>query len=193
MPTNTVSLADTTLTAAVADCLDSLTSVRGAEAGLRQVDEARHRIAPGSVFSIQRNVTTEQDPADEILLRRFWSSQSERYPVNGTKRKTLTAWTRRLFLEGVPFVAEGNSELARHFDDHEQMHALRLQSVVNVPLLQGNTCYATFNVFGTQPRWSPQQVLAIRLLALAASRWVPCAPALCYRLGNVYFTPFAEA
>ena len=50
-----------------------------------------------------------------------------------------------------------------------------------MPLLQGNACYATFNVFGTHAQWTPQQVLAIRLLALAAARWVPVAPGLAYR------------
>jgi len=58
-----------------------------------------------------------------------------------------------------------------------------------VPLLQRNVCYATFNVFGTCARWQPQQILGIRLLALAAARWVPMAPGLAQRfegasLGN---------
>jgi hypothetical protein len=68
-----------------------------------------------------------------------------------------------------------------------------LQSVVNVPLLQGNTCYATFNVFGTRPCWEPQQVLGIRLLALAAARWVPAAPGLHYRFAGVSVSPSMEA
>ena len=175
-----------------AEYLDLLSGVCSAGAGLRQVDEVRRRIAPGSVFSIQQNVTTAQDPADEILLRRFWSSVEQHYPVNGTKRKALTAWTRCLFVQGLPFIAEGGAELARHFDDYEQMRRWGLQSVVNVPLLRGNTCYATFNVFGTRAQWLPHEILGIRLLALAAARWVPQAPGLAYRFTGVPLTASME-
>lgn len=168
-----------------ADFLDVLAHARSAEDGLRRIDGYRKLVAPDSVFSIQQNVTTAADPAGEIRLRRFHSSQAADYPVNGTKRKTLTPWTECLFLRGCPFLGEGADVLERHFDDYAQMRRWGLQSVVNVPLLQGNACYATFNVFGTRPRWTPEQVLGIRLLALAAARWVPVAPGLSYHLGDV--------
>jgi hypothetical protein len=83
--------------------------------------------------------------------------------------------------------------LARHFDDFDQMRPYGLRSVINVPLLQGKLCYATFNVFGTRARWLPQEVLGIRLLALAAVRWVPSAPGLSYRFGVVSLTHPLEA
>ena len=153
----------------------------GSNAALRQLDEFRRQIASDSIFSIQQNVTTADDPADEIRLRRFYSSEARHYPVKGIKRKTRTPWTECLFLRGRPFVGEGADVLERHFDDYEQMRRFGLQSVVNVPLMQGKVCHATFNVFGTRPRWLPQEVLGIRLLALAAARWVPAAPGLAYR------------
>jgi hypothetical protein len=176
-----------------AEYLDTLEQARSVGDALRRMDEIRLQIAPGSVFSIQQNVTTSADAPDEIRLRRFYSSQARQYPVNGIKRKTFTPWTERLFLHGLPFVGEGADVLACHFDDYEQMRSWGLQSVVNVPLMQGNTCYATFNVFGIHPRWKPQQVLGIRLLALAAARWVPAARGLAYRLADVSLTVSLEA
>jgi hypothetical protein len=167
------------------DFLDVLAQARSADEGLRRIDAYRRLVAPDSIFSIQQNVTTAADPVDEIRLRRFHSSQEAHYPVNGTKRKTLSPWTECLFLHGQVFVGEGADALARHFDDYPQMRRWRLQSVVNVPLLQGNTCYATFNVFGTRPAWTPQQVTGIRLLALATTRWVPVAHGLAYRFSQV--------
>jgi hypothetical protein len=113
--------------------------------------------------------------------------------VNGTKRKTLTPWTERLFVEGRVFVGEGEETLARHFDDFEQMRPYGLRSVINVPLLRGNLCYATFNVFGTRAHWLPQEILGIRLLALAAARWVPRAPGLTYRFAGVSLAHPLEA
>jgi hypothetical protein len=177
MPTAT----ESTPMALTARFLDALDAARSADVALHEVDRCRRLIAGDSVFSIQQNVTTERDPADEIRLRRFYSSVTDHYPVNGTKRKTLTPWTECLFVQGRVFVGEGEHVLARHFDDFEQMRPYGLRSVVNVPLLRGPLCYATFNVFGTRARWLPEEILGIRLLALAAARWVPSAPGLSYR------------
>lgn len=168
-------------TAVTAEFLDRLAQAGDATTALRHIDEMRCHIAGRSVFSIQQNVTGPDDPADEIRLRRFYSSEAAQYPVNGGKLKTLTPWTDCLFRRGQVFVGEGADVLAQHFDDYERMRGWGLQSVVNVPLMQGLVCYATFNVFGTAPRWLPQQLLSIRLLALAAARWVPAEPGLCYR------------
>jgi hypothetical protein len=164
--------------------LDSLAEAPSASHALQCIDLCRLRIASGSIFSIQQNVTTGSDAAGEILLRRFYSSEAATFPVNGTKRKTLTPWTAWLFARGRVFVGEGEPALAQNFDDFEQMRAHRLRSVINVPLMQGPLCYATFNVFGTRERWLPQEVLGIRLLALAAARWVPSMPGLSYNLSS---------
>lgn len=185
--------AASTPTAILANLLDVLVEARSADVALREVDLCRRQIAGDSVFSIQQNVTTARDPIDVIRLRRFYSSEAERYPVNGAKRKTLTPWTECLFVQGRVFVAEGEDALARHFDDFEQMRPYGLQSVINVPLLEGNLCYATFNVFGTRARWLPHEVLAIRLLALAAARWVPTAPGLAHRFTGVSLPQSLEA
>jgi len=161
--------------------LDTLAGAADAAQALALIDACRARIAGGGIFSIQQNVTRADDAPGQVLLRRFYSSAAGTFPVNGTKRKTLTRWTRCLFVEGRPFVGEGEAALAEHFDDFEQMRAFGLRSVVNVPLMQGPLSYATFNVFGTAARWQPEQVFAFRLLALAAARWVPVAPGLSYR------------
>jgi hypothetical protein len=168
-----------------AEFLDGLAEARGAADALRRIDLQRSLIATDSIFSIQQNVTTARDAAGAVLLRRFYSSEAARFPVNGAKRKTLTPWTACLFVQGRVFVGEGEHVLAQHFDDFEQMRAYRLRSVMNVPLMQGRLCYATFNVFGTRARWLPQELLGIRLLALAAARWVPVAPGLAYGFAGV--------
>jgi len=168
-----------------AEFLDVLAESRSAEEALGRVDLCRSMIATESIFSIQQNVTTARDAAGQVQLRRFYSSEATSFPVNGAKRKTLTPWTECLFVRGRVFVGEGEHVLAQHFDDFEQMRAYKLRSVINVPLMQGNLCYATFNVFGTRARWRPPEVLGLRLLALAAARWVPAAPGLAYRFTGV--------
>jgi hypothetical protein len=163
--------------------LDAMAEVPTAEAALRQIDVYRRLLAGPGIFSIQQNVTTQDDPHNEIRLQRFYSSEGDRFPVQGRKRKTLTPWTETLFVKGQVFVAEGAAALAQTFDDYEQMRPLGLNAVVNVPLMKERQCYATFNVFGTRGRWRASEVLALRLLALMAQRWVSPAPGLSYSLG----------
>jgi len=182
-----------TITGITAEFLDSLADAKSTDEALRRIDLCRSLIASRSIFSIQQNVTTARDVPDEILLRRFYSSEAASFPVKGAKRKTLTPWTDCLFVQGRVFVGEGEHVLAQHFDDFEQMRAYKLRSVINVPLMQGNLCYATFNVFGTRARWMPEEVFGIRLLALAAARWVPVAPGLGYRFTGVSLPSPMEA
>lgn len=162
--------------------LDAIGEAAGADAALAQIDAYRRLLAGPGIFSIQLNVTTRDDPSNEILLQRLYSSADNAFPVQGRKRKTLTPWTETLFVRGQVFVAEGCAALEQTFDDYAQMRPLGLNAAVNVPLLQGRLCYATFNVFGTRGRWHPSEVLALRLLALAAARWVTPAPDLAYTL-----------
>ncbi|HVZ44706.1 MAG TPA: GAF domain-containing protein [Ramlibacter sp.] len=161
--------------------LDLLAEARSAEAALRQIDQIRRVIAGPGIFSIQLNVTTARDPGNEVRLQRFYSSAAARWPVNGAKRKLLTPWTQTIFVRGEPFVGEGAEALAEAFDDYEQMQPLGIDAAVNVPLMSDNLCYATFNVFGTRGKWQPHEVLGVRLLALAAMRWVRPVPELMYR------------
>jgi len=179
--------------AEVLAALDALDEAGSAEVALGHIELRARLLAGAATVSVQQNVTTAGDPGEQILLRRFYSSAAEAYPVSGTKRKFLTPWTERIFLDGRAFVGEGSEALERCFDDHAQMRSLGLQSFVNVPLLRGDVCYATFNVFAARSRWQPGEVLAIRLLALAAARWVPCAAGLSYRLKGRSISPSMES
>ena len=125
-----------------------------------QIDAYRRLLAGPGTFSIQLNVTTRDDPCNEIRLQRLYSSAGNVFPVQGRKRKTLTPWTETLFVRGEVFVAEGSAALEQTFDDYAQMRPLGLNAAVNVPLLMGRVCYATFNVFGTRGAWQPAEVLA---------------------------------
>ncbi len=162
--------------------LDAMAEAPDAEAALMQIDMYRRLLTGPGIFSIQLNVTTRDDPQNEILLQRFYSSQCDRFPVQGRKRKTLTPWTESLFVKGQVFVAEGSAALEQTFDDYAQMRPLGLNAVVNVPLLRDRVCYATFNVFGTRGAWQSSDLVALRLLAMAAARWVSPAPGLSYSL-----------
>lgn len=164
----------------VAHMQDLIAEADGVDTALRHIDTLRRVVAGRGVFSIQQNVTTARHPKNEVWLQRFYSSEVRAWPVKGSKRKPLNHWAEMLFVRGQIFVGEGPRTLERWFDDHVQMQSIGLKSVINVPLMQGPLCYATFNVFGTCDGWQPHQVEAVRLLAMAASRWVPPAADLAY-------------
>lgn len=166
----------------VANLLDAAADSSAAEQALARLDHHRRILAGPGAFSIQLNVTTREDPRNEIRLQRLYSSEGNQFPVLGRKRKTLTPWTETLFLRGEVFLAEGSAALEETFDDYAQMRQLGLNAAMNIPLLRGHLCYATFNVFGTRGSWQPSQVMALRLLALVAQRWVTPAPDLSYTL-----------
>jgi hypothetical protein len=167
-------------TALCANMLDALAEARSADAALRHIDVFRRLVAGPGICSIQLNVTTADDPKNEVLLQRFYSSVGGIWPVSGKKRKTRTRWTETLFVKGEVFVGEGAEVLGDTFDDYPLMRPLGLHSAINVPILEGNVCFATFNVFGTQAHWNAQQVFGVRLLGLAAARWLQPAPDLHY-------------
>ncbi len=181
-----------TFTALASELLATLAQARSTEVALREVDALRQQIAGDSIFSIQQNVTTVCDADGEVRLQRFYSSEAERFPVDGIKSKKLTPWAECLFVQGRVFVGEGVELLARTFDDFEQMRPCGLQSVINVPLMRENLCYATFNVFGTRAQWLEHEILGIQFLALATARWVPCAPGLAYRFCGTPVTSSVE-
>lgn len=143
------------------------------DAAMRIVDGVRHGLLGAGLLTVNLDVsgsavgsTGSPEASDTIVLERIWSSDPVAYPVGGRKRKSLTPWTRQLFQRAEVFVGEGEAALAQVFDDHTVITGLSLQAVVNVPLLDdAGRCFATFNALGPQPRWLPQDVLALRLLA----------------------------
>ncbi|MFM9925437.1 GAF domain-containing protein [Variovorax sp. H27-G14] len=170
-------------TALCSNLFDAAAQATDLNSAMRQIDSFMRLMVGPVTFSINLNVTTADDPANEVQLQRFYSSNAGEFPVAGRKRKTLTPWTETLFARGQVFVAEGSHELAEIFDDYDRMAPLGLNAVINVPILQGNICFATFNVFGVRGRWLPHEVVTVRLLALLVARWVVPAPGLHYSLG----------
>ncbi|MGJ7607580.1 GAF domain-containing protein [Variovorax sp. LT1R20] len=142
------------------------------DAAMGHVEAARLALLGPGLLTVNLNATTSDDPPDEVQLQRLWSSNPQAYPVAGRKRKTLTPWTRQLLVRAEVFIGEGDAALAEVFDDHALITALGLRAVVNVPLLKGSRCAATFNVLGTRARWMPEEIALVKLLALVATPWV---------------------
>lgn len=148
------------------------------DAALATIEGVRHGLLGEGLLTVNANLSCGSD-AQVVELQRIWSSNPAAYPPAGRKRKTLTPWTRQLLLRGEVFVGEGAEALAQVFDDHALIASLGLCAVVNVPLPgRDGMVLATFNVLGRRPRWQPEEVLLIRLLARFAAPAVERAVAL---------------
>jgi hypothetical protein len=67
-------------------------------------------------------------------VQRIYSSNPNSYPTGGRKRKRDTAWGRLVLEEGRPYIGRSTADIREHFDDHETILALGLQSILNVPI-----------------------------------------------------------
>ena len=163
---------------AVCDSLcDALCTAASCDDALKAIHVALVTVVGHNLLTVNVDATQPGDPPDEVQLQRLWTSDPVAYPVGGRKRKTLTPWTRQLLQRAEVFVGEGDAALAAVFEEQKIIAELGLHSVVNVPLLQGGRCVATFNVLGIRPEWLAHEVATIRLLALLATPWVRRAQA----------------
>lgn len=142
------------------------------DAALRILDHVRQSLLGDGLLTVNLNVTPERASDEAVELQRLWSSNPAAYPVAGRKRKAMTPWARQLLRRCEVFVGEGDGILAEVFDDHAQIALLGLHAVINVPMLAGGRCVATFNVLGSRPQWQPHEVMLARLLAVLATPWV---------------------
>lgn len=171
---------------------DALSTAASPDEALRHLNAARQTMLGAGLMTVNLDVTSPHDRPGETALLRWWTSDPEAYPVSGRKRKAVTPWTRQLLHRAEVFVGEGDAALAAVFDDHARIAALGLHAVVNVPLIEDGRCVATFNVLGTRPHWLPQELAAVRLLALLATPWVLRARRVQKRPDRVAADPLQE-
>ena len=151
---------------------EALPRASNPNAALQILEQVRQMLLGDGLLTVNLNATPDRIGDEVVELQRLWSSRPEAYPVAGRKSKAMTPWARQLLQHCEVFVGEGDAILTEVFDDHVLIASLGLQAVVNVPLLVGGRCVATFNVLGARPQWRPQEVTLIRLLAVLATPWV---------------------
>jgi GAF domain-containing protein len=151
---------------------DELVRAASPSEALARIEAAREAMWGPGLLTVNLVAARPEQAGGVFLLQRAWTSHPDQYPVGGGKRKSATPWTEQLLVRGEIFVGEGEAALAAVFDDASRIAGMGLRSVINVPLLVGGECRATFNVLGPQPGWSPQQVATVRLLALLAQPFV---------------------
>lgn len=110
---------------------------------------AEDHLAPIATWLVETHdlmlvTITARDPSDGSFLR-LYSSQPGAYAAQGRKPANETDWSRHVIDEHKTFVANDYETLAQAMFDHEQIRALGMEAIVNIPVVVAGEVIGTLN------------------------------------------------
>ncbi|MCX2723284.1 GAF domain-containing protein [Roseibium salinum] len=101
--------------------------------------------------------------------RRSYTSHPQDYPVSGTKPITYNRWFETVHTRRECFVANTLADIATVFPDYELIGRLGCGSVINLPVVLGDTPVGTVNMLHEEQHYTPERVsLASNWLSVPA-------------------------
>jgi hypothetical protein len=94
--------------------------------------------------------------------RRSYTSHPQAYPVSGTKPVTFDRWFRTVHTDRQCFVANTLAEIATVFPDHALIGELGCGSVINLPVVLGDTLVGTVNMLHEEGHYTEERVAAAK-------------------------------
>jgi len=94
--------------------------------------------------------------------RRSYTSHPEAYPVSGTKPVTYDRWFKIVHTQRQCFVANTLADIATVFPDHELIGKLGCGSVINLPVVLGDTLVGTVNLLHEENHYTQERVAAAK-------------------------------
>lgn len=96
------------------------------------------------------------------LSRRAYTSDPVSYPTSGTKPINYGPWFDIVHKQRAYFVANTIEDIAKVLFDHEVINSLGCQSIVNMPVIIGDTLVGTVNMLNVEGHFTPERVQTIR-------------------------------
>ncbi|MCK7611930.1 GAF domain-containing protein [Roseibium sediminicola] len=90
--------------------------------------------------------------------RRSYTSHPEAYPVSGTKPVTYDRWFKIVHTDRECFVANTLADIATVFPDFELIGRLGCGSVINLPVVLGDTLVGTVNMLHEEDHYTAERV-----------------------------------
>lgn len=103
------------------------------------LDHSAHAVLQHQLLTIN----LYQAPLEQ--LTRLYSSNTQAYPIGGSKNKKGVPWGAHVLQQGKVYIGEGPEALRWAFDDHVLIQQLGLRSVINVPVRFRQQCLGTVN------------------------------------------------
>ncbi|MHA7773389.1 GAF domain-containing protein [Roseibium sp. M-1] len=96
------------------------------------------------------------------LASRTYTSHPEDYPVSGTKPITYDRWFGIVHKDRQFFVANTLADIATVFPDYELIGRLGCGSVINLPVVLGDTLVGTVNMLHEEHHYTSERVEAAK-------------------------------
>jgi hypothetical protein len=99
---------------------------------------------------------------------RFYSNQPQAYPVGGRKPVTDSPWMQQVIFGGQPYIGRTREDVAAHFFDHELIHSLGCDSILNMPVRWRGETMGTLNLCHRAGHYDEADLPGVRLIAQLA-------------------------
>jgi hypothetical protein len=99
---------------------------------------------------------------------RFYSNQPQAYPIRGRKPITDSSWMQRVMIRGEPYIGRTREDVATHFFDHELIHSLGCDSILNMPVRWRGETMGTLNLCHHAGRYDESHLPRVKLIAQLA-------------------------
>lgn len=84
--------------------------------------------------------------ADLQETERFYSSDLDAYPIAGRKQVRPTTWTEQLLIGQECYIGYNADDIREFFLDHELIHSLGCDAILNVPIVYDGVTLGTVNL-----------------------------------------------
>lgn len=98
-------------------------------------------------------------------VERLYSSNPESYPPGGRKKKADTAWGRQVLEKGEPYIGHTADDICLHFNDHDVILGLGLESVLNMPIRCAGKTLGTMNLLHERNYYKKEDIKIATLVA----------------------------
>jgi hypothetical protein len=104
---------------------------------------------------------------------RLYTNQPAAYPVGGRKELRDTAWSRRLIVEGRPYIGRNAADIREHFPDHALIASLGCDSIINLPVRWNGNVLGTVNLLHEEGWYDDADVsIGLTFAALAVPAYL---------------------
>ncbi len=99
---------------------------------------------------------------------RCYTNQPEAYPIGGRKPVTDSTWMQRVIHGGQPYIGRTREDIAANFFDHELIHSLGCDSILNMPVRWRGQTMGTLNLCHRGGYYDERHLPGVRLIAQLA-------------------------
>jgi hypothetical protein len=99
---------------------------------------------------------------------RFYTNKPEAYPIGGRKPVTDSPWMQRVIHGGQPYIGHTREDIAANFFDHDLIHSLGCDSILNMPVRWRGQTMGTLNLCHRAGFYDDSHLPRLRLIAQLA-------------------------